>query len=241
MRVLDLFSGLGGFSSAFEERGHHVVTVDNNPEFSATYHFDITECEWDAFGQPMEYDVILASPPCPAFSVICINHHWDLKYIDRSTRGIPRPKEKTYAAIHLVAHTIKLILELMPVFWYLENPRGMLRRVLGPPTNSTYFSSWGENRLKPTDLWGHHAPMKWPEPGYHESTPRGSKHSGTLGIESSAERAKIPYELSLAICKACEQAFKKGLTRRGNPLPDKLGIKPLRDWFSTGNTNAAIN
>lgn len=28
MRVLDLFSGKGGFSRAFAERGHDLVTVD---------------------------------------------------------------------------------------------------------------------------------------------------------------------------------------------------------------------
>ena len=28
MNVLDLFSGLGGWSAAFVERGHEVVTVD---------------------------------------------------------------------------------------------------------------------------------------------------------------------------------------------------------------------
>lgn len=33
MKVLDLFSGLGGWSAAFKDRGHTVFTVDVHPDF----------------------------------------------------------------------------------------------------------------------------------------------------------------------------------------------------------------
>lgn len=33
MRVLDLFSGLGGWSAAFRDRGHEVITLDIEPKF----------------------------------------------------------------------------------------------------------------------------------------------------------------------------------------------------------------
>ena len=41
MKVLDLFSGLGGFSQAFKDRGHKVTTLDNNPEFNPDICIDI--------------------------------------------------------------------------------------------------------------------------------------------------------------------------------------------------------
>ena len=34
MRVLDLFSGLGGASQAFLDHGHDVVRIENNPLLS---------------------------------------------------------------------------------------------------------------------------------------------------------------------------------------------------------------
>ena len=41
MNELDLFSGLEGASIGFKERGHKVVTVDNNPSFKPTLVADI--------------------------------------------------------------------------------------------------------------------------------------------------------------------------------------------------------
>jgi len=125
-----------------------------------------------------------------------------------------RPKEeKTRAAIRLVGHTIDLIMNLQPRFWILENPRGMMRRVLGPPAVTTFHASWGMNVLKPTDLWGVLPHMKWPKPGPYEHVPRGS-HGGVQRIapkksfaEQSALRALIPYKLSEAVCLACEKAL----------------------------------
>jgi site-specific DNA-cytosine methylase len=38
MRVLDLFSGLGGFSEAFVQAGDEVVRVENNPLLSEVPH-----------------------------------------------------------------------------------------------------------------------------------------------------------------------------------------------------------
>jgi len=43
MRVLDLFSGLGGWSQAFKDRGHEVVTVDIAPKFAPIICKDIME------------------------------------------------------------------------------------------------------------------------------------------------------------------------------------------------------
>jgi len=78
MRVLDLFSGLGGFSEAFVLAGDEVARVENNPLLSEVPHTsmqDVLEmrdrlAQYQAEGVPIrEYDVLLAGPPCREFSL----------------------------------------------------------------------------------------------------------------------------------------------------------------------------
>ena len=63
--------------------------------------------------------------------------------------------------------------------------------------------------MKPTDLWGHFPagltfnPMCKNGDPCHERAPRGAK-TGTQGISGAAERAVVPYLLSLAVCEAME-------------------------------------
>lgn len=195
MKVLDLFSGLGGFSQAFVDRGHEVITVDIESKFNPTICMDIMRLDDDWLMEVGTPDVILASPPCNCFSIASVGKHWK----------DGKPDEETKKAIKLVSHTIYLILNLYPKFWFLENPMGMLRKVLGNPQRHTYFAYWGEYRKKPTDIWGvFPKSMKWSTNGHWEKAPRGSK-KGTQGINTPEERAKIPYALSKAICIACEK------------------------------------
>ena len=72
IRVLDLFSGLGGFSEAFVLAGDEVARVENNPLLSEVPHTtmqDVLEmrdrlAQYQAEGVPIrEYDVLLAGPP----------------------------------------------------------------------------------------------------------------------------------------------------------------------------------
>ena len=45
MKVLDLFAGLGGFSEAFRQRGHQVITVDVEEKFHPDICIDILDME----------------------------------------------------------------------------------------------------------------------------------------------------------------------------------------------------
>jgi site-specific DNA-cytosine methylase len=208
MRVLDLFCGLKGWSEAFEKNGHEVITVDFLPKFKPTICadiFDLTALDFEKFGR---FDVILASPPCNCFSVASLYRHWD--------NG--RPKDQaTIKAIELVRHTLDIIHDLNPSFWVLENPRGMLRKVIGMPNYQISQCQYGRSVMKPTDLWGvlpSSFIAKKCKPGSpcHEKASRSAK-AGTQAINNSfsnlgsrgAElRAKIPYGLSEAVCLACE-------------------------------------
>ena len=221
MRVLDLFSGLGGFSSAFKERGHEVVTVDIEPKFNPDLVADILNIEPEhLLGRFGYFNIILASPPCDCFSVASIYRHWNNK------TKMPTD-EKTQNRIALILHTIKLIHGLKPMFWVMENPRGMMRKIIGMPHYQITQCQYGKPVMKPTDLWGRLPKSFKPKrckngDPCHQSAPRGSK-TGTQGINvkafkknrysyvvkggggNSSLRAIIPYGLSLAICEAVEK------------------------------------
>ena len=196
MKVLDLFSGLGGFSQAFKDRGHHVTTVDNQEKFNPDICIDIMELKPNGY-----YDVILASPPCNCFSPMSIPRYWN--------NGQPGPEAKQ--SIELVKHTLEFIYTIHPKFWFMENPMGMLRTVIGNPPVKVYYAQYGEDRLKPTDVWGRH-PSGFKEIQIADKSlldytpcPRGTRIGGTQGMKNAEVRAKIPYKLSKTICKLCEK------------------------------------
>lgn len=208
MNVLDLFSGLCGWSQAFKDRGHIIVTLDIIKKFNPTFCKDIMEVkdlkELELYGK---FHVILISPPCNCFSVASIGKHWvgrDLKYTPKD--------QQTKDAILLVQHTLNLINKYKPKFWIMENPMGILRKLWFMQEYQRMlvtYCQYGEHRMKPTDLWG-----KFPKEfiaksckngaSCHDRAPRGSHIGGTQGIKGKEERAKIPYGLSLAMCVACE-------------------------------------
>jgi len=200
MKVLDLFAGLGGFSQAFKDKGHKVITLDNNPEFNPDICIDIMKVIPEALPY---YDVILASPPCNCFSVASIGKHW--------RDGVP--DEKTKQAIDIVKHTLCLIIDMHPKYWFMENPRAMLRTIIGNPPVTVFYAQYGEDRLKPTDIWGRH-PKGFKDMQINDKTlldytptPRGSR-TGTQGLKNTEVRAKIPYKLSKTICELCEKGVK---------------------------------
>ncbi len=205
--MLDLFAGLKGWSSVFEERGHDCVSVDFDPKFAVTKHMDILESNPYDFGG--DFDVILASLPCEGFSVMQIGRNWTEDH---------RPKtSKAMLAECLVEKTLEIIKELNPAFFVIENPRAKLRKlplVQRLERRTVTYCHYGERRMKPTDLWGGFPPSLKLHPECkngapcHDRAPRGSR-TGTQGMDS-AESAKIPRELALAVCLACETDLTSG-------------------------------
>lgn len=185
---IDLFSGLGGWSKAFFNRGWSVLTIDMEREFNSLLCCDIMDLNSSII--PDRPTVILASPPCQKFSSNTIKLNWRKR----------TPKNHAVVlAIGLVAKSLDIILKKSPAYWIIENPRGMLRNVLGKPQITTYFRSWGADNLKPTDLWGILPDIEWPPP------PPGWEENGTRKINDSALAAQIPYALSLALCEGIEK------------------------------------
>lgn len=199
MLVFDFFAGTGSATRAFEDTGDKVIRFELDEQFEADEHVDVMDLDaqdlLDRYGLP---DFVWASPPCTAFSVASIGHHWAM--------GANGHRPKTEAARYnqrLVWKTRELIELLGPTGGYLiENPRGMLRKlppVQGLPRYGVTYCQYGDNRMKPTDLWGH-VPGWIPRPmcrngdSCHVSAPRGAR-TGTQGRVGAAARSMVPYGL----------------------------------------------
>jgi len=206
-RVLDLFAGFGGFSSAFvESERWHVATVDVDGRFDPDIHADVFNL-WPSDFSGRAFDVVLAGVPCQ-FLAMCGNHEkWD-----HEAKEPTAPESR--AAVALFYHTLGLIRALNPEFWYIENPRrSRIRWFIGPPDGWVSYCQYGMDYQKQTGLWGEFAPML-----FKQCSGEGSCHNnnnteddGYSAIQSmpsdGAERAKVPYELSAAIRDACEAAL----------------------------------
>jgi len=78
LRVLDLFAGLRGWTSAFENSPKwDVITTDIDGKFDVTFHADVFDLDaQDLTGRFGYFDLVLASPPCEKFSVASLSKYW---------------------------------------------------------------------------------------------------------------------------------------------------------------------
>lgn len=209
MKVLELFAGTRSIGKAFKEKGHEVYSVEwDKSHENIDWHADIGTITAkdiiERFGYP---DVIWASPDCSSYSIAAISHH-------------RRKEDNTLFPVSEYAkfcddvnrNVLKLIENLNPKFWFIENPRGGMRKMdfmADLPRFTVTYCQYGDNRMKPTDLWTNHEnpnfkPMCKNGDSCHESAPRGSK-TGTQGLKGSKERSVIPKQLCDHIVNICEQ------------------------------------
>lgn len=211
MKVLELFAGTRSIGKEFEAKGHEVFSVEWDKDFE---HIDLyTDISTltakeilEKFGHP---DVIWASPDCTTFSVAAISKHRKRNPENGSLEPITEYAKFCDATDQ---HVLDLIRELNPTFFFIENPRGAMRKMewmQGIPRYTITYCKYGDTRMKPTDIWTNH-----PDPQFkpackngdpcHMRAPRGSR-SGTQGIKGTKERSRIPEQFCKHIVDICEE------------------------------------
>ena len=211
MKVLELFAGTRSIGKAFEKQGHEVYSIEWNKDFdNIDWYEDIGKITAqdiiDRFGHP---DVIWASPDCTSYSLAAISHH---RTKNKETGNLDPITDYAKFCDKVNAHVIDLIRELKPKYWFIENPRGGMRKMTwmqGLPRYTVTYCQYGDTRMKPTDIWTNHPNPKFKPPCHngdpcHEPAPRGSK-TGTQGLKGSIDRSRIPDKLCEHIVEICEK------------------------------------
>lgn len=205
IKILELFAGTRSIGKAFEKRGHKVFSVEWNKDFeNIDLYKDISKLTaqeiLEKFGHP---DVIWMSPDCTTFSIAAISHH---RTKNEETGNLDPKSDYAKFCDKVDQHCLDLIKELNPSFWFIENPRGGMRKMTwmkNLPRYTVTYCQYGDNRMKPTDIWTNHPNPKFKPPCHngdpcHEPAPRGSK-TGTQGLNGSVLRSVIPPPLYVNI------------------------------------------
>lgn len=214
METIELFSGSKSFSNVRKEFGDKIFTVDYIDKFDNDLTIDILKLQNQDL--PKNNDVLWASPPCTTFSVASLGSHWT------GGKGAYIPKTKECEiGLQILEKTIKIISERKPKYWYIENPRGVMRKVIDKffkkygldyVEHTIWYCKYGDNRAKPTNIWTNNLNwtprktcknFKYDKQGniinkhcHHESARRGAK-TGTQGLKGDYQRSMIPRELFL--------------------------------------------
>lgn len=217
MKVLELFAGTRSIGKAFEARGHEVFSIEWDKSFeNIDLYADVMTVKAKdilrKFGRP---DVIWASFDCTTYSIAAISHH---RKRNPETGNLEPVSDYAKFCDAVNQHVLRLILALYPKYYFIENPRGGLRKMdfmQELPRHTITYCQYeldkpaDERRMKPTDIWTNHPdprfkPMCKNGDSCHASAPRGSR-TGTQGIKGSKERSRIPKALCEHIVEICEQ------------------------------------
>ncbi|MFI8577540.1 DNA cytosine methyltransferase [Rossellomorea aquimaris] len=120
-KIIDLFSGVGGFSLGFEMAGYEsVFAIDFWKDAVNTYNFnrnnpvahemsihDFTQNKIDKLLEEHEIEGIIGGPPCQGFSTV-------------GTRDINDERN------HLYLEYYRVVKQVMPKFFVIENVKGLM-------------------------------------------------------------------------------------------------------------------
>jgi len=189
MKVLDLFSGLGGWSEAFAQRGYEVIRIENNPLLENVPHTQLKcvlelrdyllECQQRGY-EIQRPDILMASPPCYEFS----NAFSAPKSIYVRENG---SLDNYTPNMELLIATLDIVKIVKPKYWIIENVVGAIR----------YFEKYlGKPRqiLGAYVLWGN-----YPEIILQGELPTKSSKDKRHSPIRSNYRAEIPFPLSMAL------------------------------------------
>lgn len=209
--AVDLFCGRGGWTRGLLAHGFDVVGVDLLPQpgypvgpASAFLQADIrTLHAWDLpRRRPF---AVIGSPPCQPFSTM--------------RPGNQQPP--TPEGFELVAHAFRVVAELRPTYWAVENVRGALKwwaPAFGAP----------DVRDNPYYLWGH-LPTDFRPPGRYPSK---------LRYRDPGRRSEIPFSLADALAASLRAAWCASIERPAEAPCDRADVRHLAD--SSAGDRAAV-
>jgi hypothetical protein len=183
--ILDLCGGTGSWSRPYRDAGYdvRVITLPDNDVLT--------------YDPPENVYGVLAAPPCQMFSICRTNTAKKPRDIDGSLK--------------IVTACQRIILQCKPVFWAMENPLGMLRKLIGRPKFTFQPYEFGDRYSKKTDLWGYYnEPKKTPVKLTDEEINYQRKHhvhkypaaKEMPGFSREARRAITPQGFAQAFFKA---------------------------------------
>lgn len=184
--ILDLYGGTGAWSKPYADAGYDVriITLPYLPLFE-NKPGDVRE-----YNPPADVYGILAAPVCTDFSLLNGNasasRHRDFK------RGM----ELVNAALNVIW---KCRFANKLAFWALENPKAYLRQFLGKAPYS--FEQWefGDNGIKPTEIWGY---FNFPKKTVTQRPPNIRALKDVDGFDRTARRAITPLGFARAFFEA---------------------------------------
>tara|TARA_Y100000593_G_scaffold288_1_gene639 strand:- start:1025 stop:1645 length:621 start_codon:yes stop_codon:yes gene_type:complete len=184
--ILDLCSGLGGWTEAFAQNNWTVIRVENNPDLQyVPFTLELDVLEWEEWIDRIPHpEIIVASPPCREFS---------------TAYSAPGPIARRTGAefkpdLGVVKACLDIIDYLKPKTWVLENVQGAQEHFLsliGPR----------RQRIGPFFLWGNF-PLISLQSGFEHSKYTGDVHSSNP-LRANL-RALIPFEISWALFETME-------------------------------------
>jgi len=183
-RMLDLFSGLGGASAAFQANPEwEVVTVDNDPDRRPDILCDLSKWKENVtlycqFENEKRFDLIWASPPCDDFC----------------RAAFPWIENDEEPGLQLVQAAVDIIELFRPRCHVIENTKSgaqWITPLLGPPRQIVGpFYLWGDFSFIPdVEIDPEHKALMDPGPN---------------NPLRAAMRARIPYVLSNALMRTLE-------------------------------------
>lgn len=217
--VLELFAGTRSIGKAFERKGHKVYSVDWDKSFdNIDLYADIGSLSADDLRQLVggkHIDVCWMSFDCSTFSVAALGTHRKKNPI---TGNLDPQTDYARFCDKVDAHCIELLKEVKPTLYFIENPRGGLRKMdfmQGLPRYTVTYCSYlthlpvEQRPMKPTDLWTNHPFPKFLPASKngdkdHAPAPRGSR-TGLQGIKGWKDRSRIPDALCDHIVEICEE------------------------------------
>lgn len=228
--AVDLFSGTGSATKYFRESDDwNVVGIDIDPDREEDIEANIFDIKPEHFEE--DIDFVWGSPPCKSFSVANIQNNWTVK----SERLRLPQSQKAVNGVGMVFHTLRLIESIDPDYWFMENPRGGLRKIIGEPQHdrrrqldkellvkeqkdanypgTVTYCRFGDNVMKPTDLWGEHPESfeyRYCGQGKkcHNSMSRNRKESFQFRNKGS-DRWRVPDGLAEAVFEAVDEAIRE--------------------------------